>query len=102
MIMRICKGSTHRSDSDSYFNYLLETGVKEYRETTGNHGVYVLRRNVDDHSEFLLLSLWDSVESIKGFAGSDYEKAVFYPEDAKYLVEFDKHVAHFEVLYSSV
>ena len=102
MIMRIWKGSTHRSDSDSYFNYLLETGVKEYRETTGNHGVYVLRRNVDDHSEFLLLSLWDSVESIKGFAGSDYEKAVFFPEDVKYLVEFDKYVAHFEVLYSSV
>ena len=102
MIMRIWKGSTHRSDSDSYFNYLLETGVKEYRETTGNHGVYVLRRNVDDRSEFLLLSLWDSVESIKGFAGSDYEKAVFFPEDAKYLVEFDKYVAHFEVLYSSV
>ena len=102
MIMRIWKGSTDRSDSDSYFNYLLETGVKEYRETTGNHGVYVLRRNVDDRSEFLLLSLWDSVESIKEFAGSDYEKAVFYPEDAKYLVKFDKHVEHFEVLYSSV
>ena len=102
MIMRIWKGSTRRSDSDSYYKYLQETGVKEYRETTGNHGVYVLRRNEGDHSEFLLLSLWDSVESIKGFAGSDYEKAVFYPEDAKYLVEFDKHVDHFEVLFSSV
>ena len=56
----------------------------------------------NDLSEFLLLSLWDSVESIKGFAGSDYEKAVFYPEDAKYLVEFDKHVEHFEVLSSDL
>ena len=102
MIMRIWKGSTHRSDSDSYYEYLQETGVKEYRKTTGNHGVYVLRRNVDDLSEFLLLSLWDSVESIKGFAGSDYEKAVFYPEDAKYLLEFDKHVEHFEVLSSDL
>ena len=47
MIMRIWKGSTHRSDSDSYYEYLQETGVKEYRKTTGNHGVYVLRRNVE-------------------------------------------------------
>ena len=101
MIMRNWKGSTHRSESDSYYKYLQETGIKEYRETTGNHGVYVLRRNVGNHSEFLLLSLWDSFESIKGFAGSDYEKAVFYPEDEKYLVKFDKHVDHFEVLYSS-
>jgi len=102
MIMRIWKSSTHRSDSDSYYEYLQETGVKEYRKTTGNHGVYVLRRNVDDRSEFLLLSLWDSFESIKRFAGSDYEKAVFYPEDAKYLVKFDKHVEHFEVLSSDL
>ncbi|MCH7618190.1 MAG: antibiotic biosynthesis monooxygenase [Candidatus Marinimicrobia bacterium] len=102
MIMRIWKGSTHRSDSDSYYEYLQETGVKEYRKTTGNHGVYVLRRNVDDRSEFLLLSLWDSFESIKRFAGSDYEKAVFYPEDTKYLVKFDKHVEHFEVLSSDL
>ncbi len=102
MIMRIWKGSTRRSDSDSYYNYLQETGVKECRETKGNHGVYVLRRNVDDHSEFLFLSVWDSVESIKGFAGSDYEKAVFYPEDEKYLVDYDKHVEHFEVLSSDL
>ena len=102
MIMRIWKGSTRRSDSDSYYKYLQETGVKEYRETTGNHGVYVLRRNEGDHSEFLLLFLWDSFESIRGFAGSEYEKAVFYPEDAKYLIEFDKRVDHFEVLFSSV
>jgi len=100
MIMRIWKGSTQQSDSDSYYNYLQETGVRECRETAGNQGVYVLRKIADDRAEFLFLSLWDSVESIKGFAGSDYEKAVFYPEDEKYLVEFDKHVEHFELLSS--
>ena len=102
MIMRFWKGSTQQSDSDSYYEYLQETGVKGYRETTGNRGVYVLRRNAGELSEFLLLSLWDSVESIKGFAGSDYEKAVFYPEDEKYLVKFERHVEHFEVLSSDL
>jgi len=100
MIMRVWKGSTKRSDSKTYFDYLKETGLKEYQETPGNQGVYVLRRDYDDHTEFLLLSLWESMNAIEEFAGSDPDKAVFYPKDEKYLVEFDRHVRHYEVLHS--
>lgn len=94
------KGSTKRTDSDAYFDYLKETGLKEYEETPGNLGVYVLRRDYDDKTEFLLLSHWESMEAIEGFAGPAPDKAVFYPEDDNYLVEFDKHVTHYEVLHS--
>lgn len=94
------KGSTKRTDSDAYFDYLKETGLKEYEETSGNLGVYVLRRDYDDKTEFLLLSHWESMEAIEAFAGPSPDKAVFYPEDDNYLVEFDKHVTHYEVLHS--
>ena len=100
MIIRSWKGATKRSDAEKYYEYLLETGVKEYQDTEGNQGVYILRRDVGDKTEFLLLSLWDSFESIRSFAGSEPEKAVFYPEDEEYLVDFDKEVTHFDVLYS--
>jgi len=33
-----------------------------------------------EKAEFLLLSLWESIETIKQFAGEDYEKARYYPE----------------------
>ena len=100
MIMRSWKGFTNRSDAEEYFDYLNKTGIKAYQETEGNRGVYVLRRDQGDKTEFLLLSFWDSIESVRSFAGSEPEKAVFYPEDEKFLIEFDKEVAHFDVLLS--
>lgn len=101
MIIRSWKGATKKSDAEEYYEYLLETGIKEYQETEGNQGVYVLRKDDGDRTEFILLSLWDSFKSIRSFAGSEPEKAVFYPEDEEYLIDFDKEVTHFDVLYSS-
>ena len=48
------------------------------------------------------LPLWDSFESIKAFAGPEYEKAVYYPEDKKFLLKLDPRVTHFEVLVGPV
>ena len=42
------------------------------------------------------MSLWDSLESVRGFAGDDVEKAVFYPEDERFLVERELTVTHYE------
>jgi len=100
MIMRSWKGTTNRSDAEKYFDYLNKTGIKAYQETEGNRGVYVLRKDEGDKTEFLLLSFWDSIESIESFAGPEPEMAVFYPEDEKFLIEYDKEVAHFDVLLS--
>ncbi|MDP9225488.1 MAG: hypothetical protein M3P18_16925 [Actinomycetota bacterium] len=41
-------------------------------------------------------AVWDSIEAIKAFAGEDYEAAVFYPEDDRFLVERDL-TAHYDV-----
>jgi hypothetical protein len=57
----------------------------------------MLRRNVDDRTAFMLFTLWDSLEAVKAFAGDDYETAVFYPEDERFLVERDRTAAHYEV-----
>jgi heme-degrading monooxygenase HmoA len=102
MIARQWIGETQESDADSYFKYLEETGVKECRATKGNQGVWLLRRVHDGRAEFVFISLWDSFESIKAFAGPDYENAVYYPEDKKFLLRLDPRVTHFEVLLGLV
>ena len=48
-------------------------------------------------TEFVMFTLWDSIDSIRGFAGDDPETAVFYPEDDRFLVERDLRSTHFEV-----
>jgi heme-degrading monooxygenase HmoA len=98
MIARIWRGVTREADKDTYFEYLQKTGLEEYASIPGNQGVWVLRRVDDGKSEFTLFSLWDSWDAIKAFAGPDPEKAVFYPEDEKFLLERGPRVIHYEVL----
>jgi heme-degrading monooxygenase HmoA len=98
MIARTWRGWTSAADADRYVGYLHEAGVREYRETPGNRGVLVLRRVVGDRAEFVLVTLWDSIEAVRAFAGDDESVAVFYPQDDEFLVDRERHAEHFEVV----
>jgi heme-degrading monooxygenase HmoA len=100
MIARTWRGVTRESDKDTYFEYLQQTGLKEYAAIPGNQGVWVLRRVSRGAAEFTLISLWESWDAIKAFAGEEYEKAVYYPEDHRFLLQQDANVTHYEVLSS--
>lgn len=97
-IARTWHGVVPAEKSDEYFDYLQQTGLKDYREIEGNLGVRVLRRTEDEKTHFLLITFWDSYESIRAFAGDDYERARYYPEDEKFLLELEPYVTHYEVL----
>lgn len=98
MIARVWRGATASDDADEYVEYLKRTGLKDYRTTPGNRGAYVLWRQVGDRAEFVTLSLWDSTEAIVRFAGEDIDRAVFYADDDRYLVDRDLTVAHYHVV----
>jgi heme-degrading monooxygenase HmoA len=97
MIGRIWKGVTKKEDTKRYLAYLKATGLKEYGATEGNLGTYVLTRQVGGNTEFLLLSLWRSMDDIKGFAGEEAEKAVYYPADKEFLLDMVPTVDHYEI-----
>jgi heme-degrading monooxygenase HmoA len=101
MIARTWRGSTKAEDADAYIDYLRGTGFAEYRATPGNRGVLALRRVAQGRAEFLLLTLWDSEEAVRRFAGDDPGRAVFYPEDERFLVERDEQVDHYEVAFET-
>ena len=98
MIARLWHGAVPRPKADEYHAYLLRTGVPDYRATPGNRGVYVLRRVEGAQTHFLLVSLWDSLEVVRAFAGADIDRARYYPEDDAFLVEREPTVTHYEVL----
>lgn len=99
MIARTWAGATRAADADACLDYLHATGLAAYRATPGNRGVLALRRVEGDRAEFLLLTLWDSESAIRRFAGDDIGRAVFYPEDERFLVTRDEHVNHYEVVF---
>jgi heme-degrading monooxygenase HmoA len=99
MIARTWRGATKAEDADAYLEYLEKTGFHEYRATPGNRGVLGFRRVAGDRAEFLLVTLWESEEAIRRFAGEEMDRAVFYPEDDRFLVERGERVDHFDVVF---
>jgi heme-degrading monooxygenase HmoA len=98
MIARIWRGAVAEADRDAYAEYMDATGVAGYTSTPGNRGVWMLSRDVDGKTEFLMFTLWDSMEAVEAFAGERPEVAVFYPEDDRFLVERDEFVSHYDVV----
>ena len=97
MIARIWKGWTSVRDTDRYAEYITETGIRGLRSTPGNCGAYLLHRPAGDRTEFVVVSFWDGIEGIRAFAGDEVDKAVFYPEDERYLVDREWRVNHYRV-----
>ncbi len=60
--------------------------------------MFVLQRVCGGRAEFVLLSLWASMDAIRKYSGGDLEKEVFYRADKNFLLEFDSKVTHYEVL----
>jgi heme-degrading monooxygenase HmoA len=96
-VARLWRGRTLASKADEYQAYLFASGVPKIRETPGNLGVTVMRRADGKQTEFLVISIWESIDAIKRFAGKDYEKAVILDRDREYLLEVEPNVQHYEI-----
>ena len=96
IITRIWHGRTKAERADEYLQYVIDTGVADYKSVPGNLGVEIWRRIDGDVCHFWTVSKWDGFESIATFAGDDLAKAKYYPEDGRYLLEFEPTVIHCE------
>lgn len=94
MITRIWHGRTKKEDAEIYRNYIIETGIPEYQKTKGNLDAKILQRDEGDVTHFWTVTQWKDYESIESFAGKEIEKAKYYPEDEKFLLEKDPNVIH--------
>jgi heme-degrading monooxygenase HmoA len=57
----------------------------------------MLRRDAGDRTQFVMITMWESLDAVKRFVGETYEVAVFYPEDDRFLVERDDTATHYIV-----
>ena len=87
MIARLWHGRTRLSDADTYAEFMRERAAPDYGSVEGLERLYFLRRDEGDVAHFLLVTLWDSMESVRQFAGDEPEKAKYYPEDDDFLLE---------------
>lgn len=99
MISRIWHGWTTPENADAYESLLkneIFIGIQN-RRISGYRGIQLFRRMLQDEVEFVTVMWFDSIDSIRAFAGEDYEVAVVPPKARELLKHFDARSQHYEV-----
>ena len=98
MIGRLWSGRTRPEDAHAYEQFLRSDLLPQVARLDGSRGAYVLRREVPGAVDFVTLTLFDSLEAVRSFAGEEEEVPVIEPRAAELLAEYDDRVRHFEVV----
>jgi antibiotic biosynthesis monooxygenase (ABM) superfamily enzyme len=96
MITRLWRGWTEPEDADAYERFLLTELFPSMREIPGFQGAEVLRRPDGDEVAFVTLTRFDSLDSIRAFAGDDYEVPVLEPQALALLSHHEERALHFD------
>lgn len=97
-VLRLWKGRATAAKAGDYVRHISETVFPQIQSLPGHRGAYLLRRSVGNTIEFLVLTLWASMDAIRGFSGPEPGKAVVEPAARAVLSEFDETVTHYEVV----
>ena len=79
---------------------MKERAAPDYGSVAGLNNLFFTRRNEGDVAHFLLVTVWDSINSVRNFAGENPDIAKYYPEDDGYLLEKEKYSQNYEVFHS--
>ena len=97
MIARHWRGWTKPQNADAYEHLLREIVFAQLKKISGYHGAYILRRESQDETEFVVINFFDSIDAVKAFAGEEYGKATFEPEARKLLSRIETVANHYDV-----
>jgi Antibiotic biosynthesis monooxygenase len=100
MISRHWKGIARCQDAEHYVAHLKTDTFPKLASVAGFVRASVLRREVPSGTEFQVVTIWESLQAIRAFAGADVEVAVVPPVAQAMMVEFDRRAAHYEIAFA--
>lgn len=98
MILRMWRAQSTGEKADEYIQHATKKVFPSLRAIAGYRGAYLLRRTQDDKVELVVLTLWESMEAVRKFAGAQPNRALVEPEARTALTSFDDFVTHFDVV----
>ena len=101
MIVRMWRGQAKAANADPYERFVTTKVFAELPAIAGHSGAYLLKRPVGEEVEFIAVTLWESLASIRAFAGDNIDRAVVEPEARAVLSSFDESVRHFELAHAA-
>jgi hypothetical protein len=100
-VLRLWKGRSTLENADDYSRHATENVFPQLGSIPGHLGAQLLSRSVANGIEFLVLTFWESMDAVRKFAGAKPENAVVEPAARAALIDYDRTVVHFEVIYRS-
>lgn len=98
MIARVWRGITRKDSAEAYLAFLNGTALPGLAGRSGQHGGWVLRRFQGEHCEFVMVTLWASMDAIRDWVGGDPSQAVYAAEEDEFLLEQEALVRHYEIV----
>ena len=98
MIARLWHGWTAPETADAYEEFLRTKMFPSIHRVPGYLGAELLRRQDGNEIAFVTITRFESLESVRTFAGEDYEAAVVEPEARRLLSRFDRRSEHYEIV----
>lgn len=98
MIARHWRGLAKADRADAYVGHLREETFPGIRKLPGFKSASILRRDVPEGVEFLIVTTWESLEAIRAFAGANIEAAVVPEKAQEMMLDYDRVVRHYDVV----
>lgn len=99
-ILRMWKARSTTEKASAYIEHATKKVFPALQAIEGHRGAYLLRRTMNGVIELVVLTLWQSMEAVRRFAGANPDQAVIDPDARAVLADWDKTVSHFEVVAS--
>lgn len=99
MIIRAWTAHATPENAERCRTRFVEEVLPELKPLAGYLGASFGRRSDGDEIELVLLTWWESLESVRPFAGPDIDRAVVREKAAEIMTRWDEFVRHYEVAF---
>jgi heme-degrading monooxygenase HmoA len=96
MIIRVFRPTIHAGKEAEFESFLRDTAIPLVSQQSGVIAQHVGKPRDSSSTEFVYVTVWEDVESIRAFAGDRWQEAVIAPEEEHLLK--DTWIGHYEVL----
>lgn len=99
-VVRVWRALAAPSSVSEYLEHFEREVSPTLQATAGFLGAGILRRDGTAGVELVVPTCWESLDSVRAFAGEDVHRAVVHPEARVLLLEFDERVAHYDLIHA--
>ena len=96
MIIRVFRPTIHPGKEDQFEAFLRDTAVPLVSGQSGLVAQHVGKPRDPSSTEYLYVTVWEDVASIRDFAGESWQEAVIAPGEEELLRE--TWIGHYDVL----